>query len=162
MRTAIYPGSFDPVTLGHVDLMSRASRMFDKLIVAVVEGTVKNYLFNIDERFEQVKDAAKNIDGVEVVAFSGLLARFVENQKAVAIVRGLRAVSDFEYEFQLALMNRQLTQHAETVFLMPSLRYVYLSSSLVKDVAKNAGDISKLVTPKVEKALSAKYGNGNR
>jgi pantetheine-phosphate adenylyltransferase len=157
MRTAIYPGTFDPVTNGHLDLMIRASRMFDKLIVAVATGGEKSCLFNRDERFGQVREATAGMENIEVVRFSGLLAKFVQSRGAAAIIRGLRAVSDFEYEFQLALMNRRLVHEAETVFLMPSLKYVYLSSSLVKDVAQNGGDISELVPSCVCEALRQKY-----
>lgn len=157
MRTAIYPGSFDPVTNGHLDLMARAAGMFDSLIVAVADNSQKSCLFDCSERLRQVKDATAGMVNVEVVHFSGLLAKFVQSRGATAIVRGLRAVSDFEYEFQLALMNRELAQQAETVFLMPSLKYVYLSSSLVKDVAQNGGDISELVPASVNEALKRKY-----
>ncbi len=161
MRTAIYPGSFDPVTNGHLDLMARASRMFDRLIVAVAVNKGKTCLFDRDQRVRQVTEATTNMKNVDVVQFSGLLAKFVENRGAVAIIRGLRAVSDFEYEFQLALMNRALTRHAETVFLMPSLEYVYLSSSLVKDVAQNGGDVSELVPRCVNEALREKYSTND-
>jgi pantetheine-phosphate adenylyltransferase len=154
MRTAIYAGSFDPVTNGHHDLMIRASRMFDKLIVAVATSSQKGYMFSLEERIRLVADAASAIDNATVVSFDGLLAQFVQKQKAVAIIRGLRAVSDFEYEFQLALMNRQLVQEAETVFLMPSLKYVYLSSSIVKEVALNGGDISSLVPKAVQETFT--------
>lgn len=157
MRTAIYPGSFDPVTNGHLDLVSRASGMFDKIIVAVVAGGDKPYLFNLEERVSLIKDAVSSMRNVDVVSFSGLLAKFVEQSEAVAIIRGLRAVSDFEYEFQLALMNRKLANRAETVFLMPSLSYVYISSSLIKEVAKNGGNISAFVPSAVESALKRKF-----
>jgi len=157
MRTAIYPGSFDPVTNGHLDLVSRASGMFDKIIVAVVANGVKPYLFDLEERVDLVRGAISSMANVNVVPFSGLLAKFVEESDAVAIIRGLRAVSDFEYEFQLALMNRELANRAETVFLMPSLSYVYISSSLIKEVAKNGGDISAFVPSAVESALKRKF-----
>ena len=157
MKTAIYPGSFDPVTKGHLDLTTRASPMFDKLIVAVASSREKDYLFDCDERLRLVTEATSSIDNVETVRFSGLLANLVEERNALAIIRGLRAVSDFEYEFQLALMNRQLVQRAETVFLMPSLKYVYLSSSLVKEVAQNGGDVSSFVPRCVENALKKKF-----
>ncbi|MBU1320348.1 MAG: pantetheine-phosphate adenylyltransferase [candidate division Zixibacteria bacterium] len=159
MRTAIYPGSFDPVTNGHLDLVSRASGMFDKIIVAVVANGMKPYLFDLEERVELVRGAISSMQNVNVVPFSGLLAKFVEESEAVAIIRGLRAVSDFEYEFQLALMNRELANRAETVFLMPSLSYVYISSSLIKEVAKNGGDISAFVPAAVEDALRKKFPN---
>jgi pantetheine-phosphate adenylyltransferase len=161
MRIAIYPGSFDPVTNGHLDLMERASKMFDRLVVAVAGNSEKKYLFDQDERTRQVIEATAGMKNLEVVRFSGLLAEFVEKRGAAAIIRGLRAVSDFEYEFQLALMNRELAQQAETVFLMPSLKYVYLSSSLVKDVVQNGGDISQLVPPCVNQALKEKFSADN-
>ena len=161
MRIAIYPGSFDPVTNGHLDLMERASKMFDKLVVAVAGSSEKTYLFDQEERTRQVTEATAGMKNLEVVKFSGLLAKFVEIRGATAIIRGLRAVSDFEYEFQLALMNRELAHQAETVFLMPSLKYVYLSSSLVKDVAQNGGDISQLVPPRVNQALKEKFSANN-
>jgi pantetheine-phosphate adenylyltransferase len=157
MRKAIYPGSFDPVTNGHLDLMTRASGMFDEIVVAVVAGGDKPYLFTVDERVSLIKEATTLMKNIEVVSFSGLLAKFVERSEAVAIIRGLRAVSDFEYEFQLALMNRELVNRAETVFLMPSLSYVYISSSLIKEVAKNGGDISAFVPPAVEQELRKKF-----
>lgn len=158
MRTAIYPGSFDPVTNGHLDLMARAARMFDNLIVAVADNPEKSYLFDCNERLRQVTEATSGMSNIEVVHFTGLLAKFAESRGATAIVRGLRAVSDFEYEFQLALMNRELAQQAETVFLMPSLKYVYLSSSLIKDVAQNGGDVSEFVPTSVHEALKRRYG----
>jgi pantetheine-phosphate adenylyltransferase len=156
MKVAIYPGSFDPVTNGHLDLVKRATQLFDKVIVAVASDSGKSYLFSHDERVELVKSATQE-SSVTVVGFTGLLADFVSSQKAAAIIRGLRAVSDFEYEFQLALMNRQLASSVETVFLMPSLRYVYLSSSLVKEVARNGGDIVNLVPECVRVKLLQKY-----
>lgn len=161
MRIAIYPGSFDPVTNGHLDLMERASKIFDELVVAVAGSSEKTYLFDQEERTGQVIEATAGMKNLEVVKFSGLLAKFVEVRGATAIIRGLRAVSDFEYEFQLALMNRELAHQAETVFLMPSLKYVYLSSSLVKDVAQNGGDISQLVPPCIDQALKEKFSANN-
>lgn len=157
MKTAIYPGSFDPITNGHLDLVARASDMFDKLIVAVAVSGEKSYLFDLDERVRLVTEATSGMSRVEVVHFEGLLANFVEEVGAAAIIRGLRAVSDFEYEFQLALMNRRLAESAETVFLMPSLDYVYLSSSLVKDVARNSGNIAAFVPRCVDEALRKKF-----
>jgi len=157
MRTAIYAGSFDPLTNGHLDLIKRASRIFDKLVVAVGSSPEKEYMFSLDQRVAQVTDACTDLGNIEVVRFSGLLAKFVESHKATAIIRGLRAVSDFEYEFQMALMNRELARDVETVFLMPSLKYVYLSSSIVKDVALNGGDVSRHVPECVHQALKTVF-----
>jgi pantetheine-phosphate adenylyltransferase len=157
MKIAIYPGSFDPITNGHLDLINRATHLFDKLIVAVTMNSEKPCLFSAEERLNLAKEATTGMENITVVGFTGLLAHFVIEQKATVIIRGLRAVSDFEYEFQLALMNRQLASEVETVFLMPSLRYVYLSSSLVREVARNNGDISKHVPKCVEKKLIEKY-----
>lgn len=157
---AVYPGSFDPVTNGHVSLIERACHLFDEVVVAVAENVTKEPLFTSAERSDLMRQSVADLevkDQVEVVTFNGLLADLVQEQAAVAIVRGLRAVSDFEYEFQMALMNRKLAREAETVFLMPSLQWVYLSSSIVKDVASNGGDISDLVPDIVRKALKGKF-----
>lgn len=147
-RLAVYPGTFDPVTNGHVSLIERALQLFDFVLVAIADNAGKNPLFSVDERMDLVSLVIKQLDGnerVRVERFGGLLAHFVREKKAAAIIRGLRAISDFEYEFQMALMNRKLASEVETVFLMPSLSWVYLSSSIVKDVGKHGGDISDLV-----------------
>ncbi len=162
VRRAVYPGTFDPVTNGHMSLIERASRLFDELVVAVAKGTSKNPAFTFDERLTMMAGsikAAKLGRNVSVVGFDGMLADLVHDLKAVAIIRGLRAVSDFEYEFQMGLMNRKLARDVETVFLMPSLSWVYLSSSIVKDVARNGGEIRGLVPPSVKRAVDKKYKN---
>jgi len=156
---AIYPGTFDPITNGHMSLIQRAVNMFDGLIVAVAANAGKNPLFNHDERFELVKKSLKGMPEIKVIKFDGLLADLAKSMGACAIIRGLRAVSDFEYEFQMALMNRRLAREVETVFLMPSLSWVYLSSTIVKDVASNNGDVEGLVPPPVARAMLKKYGN---
>ena len=157
---ALYPGTFDPAHNGHLSLIDRATTLFDEVVVAVASSAGKNPLFTPDERFDLMKEAIADLDNrdrVEIMLFDGLLANLVKQQKAVAIVRGLRAISDFEYEFQMALMNRKLARAAETVFLMPSLSWVYLSSSIVKDVAAHGGDVSGLVPPSVLAALHKKF-----
>jgi pantetheine-phosphate adenylyltransferase len=159
IKRAVYPGTFDPVTNGHVSLIERAAEIFDQLIVAVAVNAGKQPLFTFDERLSLMKDTVAQMDNgssIEVVGFEGLTAEFVKEVHAKAIIRGLRAVSDFEYEFQMALMNRKLARDVETVFLMPALSWVYLSSSLVKDVACNGGDIESLVPPPVARAMKAK------
>jgi pantetheine-phosphate adenylyltransferase len=156
-KIAIYPGSFDPITNGHLSLVQRAAVLFDKLIVAVSENVNKKTFFNLEERFALVKESLKDIPGVEVINFIGLLADLAKEKKACAIIRGLRAVSDFEYEFQMALMNRKMAHDVETVFLMPALSWVYLSSTIVKDVAANGGDITGLVPDPVARAIYEKF-----
>ena len=158
MKVAIYPGSFDPITYGHLDLIDRALVLFDKLYVAIAVNPVKEPLFPAEERVSMVKQLTKNKKGAVVISFPGLLADLTRKLKAVAIIRGLRAVSDFEYEFQMALMNRKLYHGAESVFLMPSARYVFLSSNLIKDVARFGGDVSAFVHKIVEKKLKQKFG----
>ncbi len=159
MRVAIYPGSFDPITYGHLDLIDRALVLFDKLYVAIAVNPVKEPVFSIEERVGMVKQLTKNKKRVTVISFPGLLADLTRKLKAVAIIRGLRAVSDFEYEFQMALMNRKLYHGAESVFLMPSAKYVFLSSNLIKDVARFGGDVSLFVPKIVEKKLKQKFGH---
>lgn len=153
MKLAIYPGSFDPVTNGHLDIVRRGSQLFDHVIVAVSENSQKTHYFSLQDRVEFLKDALKNYPKVTVEHFSGLLANYFRQKKASAVIRGLRAVSDFEYEFQMALMNRRQARNLETVFLMPDERYTYLSSSLVREVSRLGGDVKGLVPNTVQKAL---------
>ncbi|MFN3346991.1 MAG: pantetheine-phosphate adenylyltransferase [Candidatus Bipolaricaulaceae bacterium] len=158
MRVAVYPGSFDPITYGHLDVLRRAKRLFDKLIVAVVENPRKTPLFTAEERKKLVEEALaeEGICGVEVITYSGLLVECAKRVGAVAVVRGLRATSDFDYEFQLALTNRDLDSDIETVFLMTAGQYSFLSSSIVKEIKLYGGDVSKFVPRCVEQALEEK------
>ena len=156
MRTVIYPGSFDPITNGHCDVMQRAAKLFDRVIVAVARNESKRPLFSFEERLALVSEAVKDFPQIEADSFEGLLVDFVEKRKGDAIVRGLRAVSDFEFEFQLALMNRKLNQRVETIFMMPRETYTFLSSSIVKEIASLGGDVSSFVPPHVQAALKAK------
>ena len=158
MKIAIYPGSFDPITNGHLDLIERGLQLFDQLVVAVADNPDKKPLFSGEERLEMVKTAVKGLKQVKVVLFTGLLANLVKEVKASAIIRGVRAVSDFEFEFQLALMNRKLAPKTETVFLIPSEKYTYLSSNLIKDVARFNGDINCFIPEIVGKKLKEKFG----
>ncbi len=160
-RKAIYPGTFDPVTNGHLSLIERASRIFDELVVAVSISAGKNPYFDFEERLKMMTAAVKKLpepSRIKVVGFEDLTAELARELDATAIIRGLRAVSDFEYEFQMALMNRKLAREIETVFLMPSLSWVYLSSTIVKDVAINGGDINGLVPAGVKRAFAKKLG----
>jgi pantetheine-phosphate adenylyltransferase len=157
---AVYPGSFDPLTNGHLDLVERSLGIFDELIVAVVTNPAKTALFSDAERVEMIREATQNFGRIQIMAFEGLLVDFVARVGARAIVRGLRAVSDFEYEFQMALMNRKLREEIETVFLMPHEAYSYLSSRLVKEVAGYGGAVTGLVPAAVEKRLVAKFARG--
>jgi pantetheine-phosphate adenylyltransferase len=157
MRIGVYPGTFDPVTNGHVDLVTRSLRLFDKVYVAVALNPQKHPVFELNERVEMVREVTKQLPHVEVEPFHGLLVEFVRKRGAHAIIRGLRAVSDFEFELQVALMNRNLDEHAETVFLMPSQEYIYLTSTIVKEVARHGGDLKNLVPSEVARKLSAKF-----
>ena len=159
MRRALYPGTFDPVTNGHLDLVKRALRLFDGVVVAVGTGREKSPMFSVAERVGFLRDAVKDMGDVEVVSFDGLLVDTVNETGAVAIIRGLRQVSDFEYEFQMALMNRRLAREIETVFLMPSLSYIYLDSTVMKEVALLGGDVDGLAPAAVIRALSEKRGS---
>ena len=156
MRTAIYPGSFDPLTNGHLDVLQRATKLFHRVIVAVAKNESKNPLFTSAERVALLKEAVTNLPSVEVDAFDGLLVDYARKQKAQAIVRGLRAVSDFEFEFQMALMNRKLDENIETIFMMPKETYTFISSRIVKEIARLGGDISSFVPSHVEAALKKK------
>jgi pantetheine-phosphate adenylyltransferase len=157
MPTAIYHGSFDPVTNGHADLIQRAARLFPRVIVAVTRNPSKQPLFSLEERIALLHRVTAGIEGVQVTGFSGLLVEFAALSKADVIVRGLRAVSDFEYEFQLAGMNRRLAPDIETLFLTPDERYTFISSSLVKEVSQLGGDVGPFVHPQVRQALDSKF-----
>lgn len=157
-RIAVYPGTFDPITLGHEDLVRRAAYLFDEVIVAVAGSTNKNTLFNLDERVALAKGVFTSFSNVKVVGFSGLLMQFVQDQGAQMVIRGLRAASDFEYEFQLAGMNRKLYPKLETLFLTPDEQYMFVSSSLVREVASLGGDVHQFVSPLVETAILQKLG----
>ena len=156
-RRAIYPGSFDPVTNGHLDVIERARKLFDEVIVAVAHNDQKNPLFSLEERMELLRATVDGTDNVEIAPMDGLLVNFAITRKATAVIRGLRAISDFEFEFQMALMNRNLAPGIETVFLMPAFDLTYLSSSLVREVARFGGDVSQLVHPAVRQALRQKF-----
>jgi len=153
MRTAIYPGSFDPITYGHLDLIHRAAKLFDRVIVAVANNEAKKPLFSLAERQQMVKASIPALRHVEVDSFSGLLVDYVEQCGGDAILRGLRAVSDFEFEFQLALTNRKLNERVETIFMMPKETYTFLSSKVVKEIARLHGDVSSFVPAHVQRAL---------
>ena len=157
MRRAIYPGSFDPVTNGHLDIIERARKLFDEVIVAVAHNDEKEPVFSLSERLELLQETAGKINNVRIAEFTGLLVEFARAEKAGAVIRGLRAVSDFEFEFQMALMNRKLDAAVETIFLMPKEEYTYLSSRIVKEIARLGGDVSRFVPACVVKALSGKF-----
>lgn len=157
MKIAVYPGSFDPVTNGHLDIIERAAKQFDQLIVAVATDNYKNSAFTTDERIDMLKQTTGHIKNVSIEAFSGLLVKYVVEKGAGVVVRGLRAVTDFEYEFQMALMNQKLDKRVETVFFMTRNEYVFTSSSLIKQVASLGGMPEGLVPPLVEKALIHRY-----
>jgi pantetheine-phosphate adenylyltransferase len=157
MRTAIYPGSFDPITNGHLDLVQRAAKLFDRVIVAVALNEDKKPLFTLPERMAMVKTSIKKFPKAEVDGFDGLLVDYVEKQGGQAIIRGLRAVSDFEFGFQLALMNRKLNERVETIFMMPKDTYTFLSSRIVKEIARLGGDVGCFVPDPVRQALSEKF-----
>ena len=159
MRIGLYPGTFDPITLGHEDLVKRAVKVFDRVVIAIAADTgSKAPMFDLDERVELAKSALAGVTGVEVTSYKGLTVDFARNNGLSVIIRGLRAVSDFEYEFQLATMNRHLTDEVETVFLTPTESYTFISSSLVREIAALGGDVSEFVSPKVREALLERLG----
>lgn len=155
--TAVYPGTFDPITMGHVDIIDRALNLFDKVIIAVGVNPSKDPVFSVKERVEMIEKTFQGRERVQVESVDGLLVEYAFQQNAKAIVRGLRAVSDFDYEFQLALMNRKLQREVDSVFLMPGFRWIFISSSIIKDAARNGGDVSKLVPPHVNEMLIKKF-----
>ena len=156
LKIAVYPGSFDPITNGHLDIVRRAAQMFDHVIVAVAVNTEKTPLFSVDERRRLAAQAVKGLRNVSVETFHGLLIKYARSKRATAIVRGLRAVSDFEFEFQLALMNRKLDENIETIFMMPKDTYTFLSSRIVKEICRLGGDVSSFVPAHVQAALKKK------
>ena len=161
-RIAVYPGSFDPVTYGHIDIVQRGRKLFDKIIVAILNNPAKNSLFPVEERLEMLRESMSEIPGLTFDSFDGLLVDYVNRQGAQAILRGMRAVSDFEHEFQLALMNRKLNREVETVFLMTGMRWFFTSSSIIKEAASFGGDVSDMVPPNVLHRVRAKYKNHKR
>ena len=156
--SALYPGTFDPITHGHTDLVSRAALVFDKVIVAIAESPHKIPFFSLEKRIELAESQLGHLDNIEIVGFSNLLVDFVQEKGAKVIVRGLRAVSDFEYEFQLASMNRNLCEEVETMFLTPDEKYGFISSTLVREVARLGGDVSQFVGREIEQALKEQFG----
>lgn len=156
--TAVYPGTFDPITHGHTDLVSRAARVFGRVIVAIADSPHKTPFFTLEKRIELAHSQLGHLDNIEIVGFHNLLVEFVQEQEATVIIRGLRAVSDFEYEFQLASMNRHLNSKIETLFMTPDERYGFISSTLVKEVARLGGSVSEFVGPQIESAMKQQYG----
>lgn len=159
MKKVVYPGTFDPITNGHIDLVQRAGRLFDHVVVAIASSTKKNPLFNLEERVALCEEVLGHIKNVEIVGFDILLANFIEQQQAQGVIRGLRAVSDFEYEMQLANMNRALSPNMESLFLTPAEHLSFISSSLVREIASLGGDVSKFVPAAVVSALKEKFNN---
>ncbi|MFQ5672633.1 MAG: pantetheine-phosphate adenylyltransferase [Nitrospinales bacterium] len=152
-RTAIYPGTFDPVTIGHIDIMTRALKLFDKLIVAVAHNPKKSPLFSLEDRVRFIRETVQNLDHIEVLPFNNLLIDFAAQHNARVIIRGLRAVTDFEFELQMGLMNRNLNEEVETMFMIPSQEYSFLSSNFVKEIARHGGDIDNFVPQSVLKSI---------
>lgn len=161
VKRVICPGSFDPVTRGHIDIINRASKMFDHVIVAVLVNSKKRPVFTIDERIKFIENSTKHLDNVEVVGFEGMLAEYAKERNAMAIIKGLRAVSDFEYEFQMALANKQLNPDLETIFLTANQKYMYLSSSIVREIASLGGEIDRFVPEGLSEKISKKLNGSN-
>ena len=159
MKTVVYPGTFDPITNGHTDLIERAARLFDKVVVAIASSDRKNPLFTLDERVDLAASVLSHLNNIEVCGFNILLVDFVKEKNAVGVLRGLRAVSDFEYEFQLANMNRAISPEVESLFLTPADHLSYISSSLVKEIGSLGGDVTKFVHPTVAEALNNKFNS---
>lgn len=158
MKIAVYPGTFDPITNGHIDIINRGLRIFDKIIVTVAVNPGKTPLFSLEERIEMIEQSIGNVENVEVAQFQGLIADYLKSVNAIAMIRGLRAISDFEFEFQMSLMNRKLNEDVETVFLMPAQEYIHLNSTLIKEVSSFNGDITEYVPKNVENKLNEKFG----
>lgn len=158
MRVAVYPGSFDPITNGHLDIVQRGARVFDQVVVAVLHNSQKNPLFSVEERTRLIREVTRDMENVEVDSFDGLLIDYVHQRGAQVVIRGLRAVTDFEYELQFTSMMRKLDSQVETLFMMTNNQYSFLSSGIVKEVASGGGDIKGLVPEVVEQALAGKYG----
>lgn len=158
MKIAVYPGTFDPITNGHIDIINRGLRIFDKIIVTVAVNPGKTPLFSLEERIEMIEQSIGKVENVEVAQFQGLIANYLKSVNAIAMIRGLRAISDFEYEFQMSLMNRKLNEDVETVFLMPAQEYIHLNSTLIKEVSSFNGDITEYVPKNVEDDLNEKFG----
>ncbi len=158
MRKAVYPGSFDPVTNGHLDIITRSTELFDSVIVAVLDNEGKAPLFAVTERVDILRSCVHHLPSVEVISFSGLLVNFLARVEAKVVLRGIRAIADYEYELQMAMMNRELAPDTETIFMLPSVEYTFVSSRLVKEVCRLGGDISRLVPPLVHTRLVEKFG----
>jgi len=156
MKIAIYPGTFDPITNGHLDILERAMKLFDRVIITIARNSAKQPLFTEEERLAMMREAVRSYKQVEVDSFDGLLVDYAQRKQATAIVRGLRAISDFEYELQMALMNRRLDHHIVTVFLMPNEKYTYLNSSIVREIARHQGNVKDFVPPNVFRKLKEK------
>jgi len=161
LKVAVYPGSFDPVTNGHIDILERSSRIFDKIIIAVVHNVSKKSLFTLEERVQLIKASTEHLNNIEVDCFSGLLVDYLEKKQVKTIIRGLRSITDFEYEIHMSMMNKKLNSEAETIFVMSDTRYIYVSSSMVKEAAMLGGDVTGLVPKVVNTGLKNKLASRN-